>query len=539
MRSGFIVAFLAGCTSTGSLDLELSLPTAMELRPAGAQTITVLAQSAGNDPTETTAVIDKNGHFAAGDIPIGKDIQVDVVLRDFSSRVVGVGEAPTLINVVGDQATQLAMPVRKPFVYAASSSQLFSYDSSLDPRAMAFQDTLGGISSPTLAVSLGGDRLVVASGNKLQVVDTGTNSVMGMMVTVPGNIHEAAPVPGTHKLAVGHDSGMAIVDIDTGSVANASGPAVDRVAIGTGSDGSVTAFGLVGRVAPSTGPNDTCTGSSQLVSMPVDAPTSTLTPMPISQGAVSDIAASPTSASLWATLPCAGKVVSLSGEASTSVDLERAAALAVSGDRVWAVGSKAPVPVCFDINFKPETCPANPDEMCVSGQYSSGAIGWADPGAQLVVESIPAGGGTAIEIDVPERRETMLDSGDAGDTAHENARVLHPLYFEPLDLVVLPGGQYISVVTKSTYYTMEFIGPTSGGPAVILPCLTADTGDWLLIDAASSSVAERVRTECNLTYGMNDVTVFQQWQCADPPAGEQNTKAPYLPTSVGALFGAR
>src|SRR5436309_1001372 len=131
MRSGFIVAFLAGCTSTGSLDLELSLPTAADLRPAGAQTITVLAQSPDLAPVANTALIDKNGHFSAGDIPVGKDIQVDVLLRDFSSRLVGVGEAPQLIDVAGDQPAQLTIPVRKPFVYAASSTQLFSYDSSI------------------------------------------------------------------------------------------------------------------------------------------------------------------------------------------------------------------------------------------------------------------------------------------------------------------------------------------------------------------------------------------------------------------------
>ena len=130
--------------------------------------------------------------------------------------------------------------------------------------------------------------------------------------------------------------------------------------------------------------------------------------------------------------------------------------------------------------------------MCTANSYSSGAIGWADPGAQLMIESIPLGGGTAIEIDLPERRETMLDASDPRDSAHENARVLHPIYFEPLDLVVLPGGQYIAVVTKSTYYTMEFVGPTSGGTAVILPCLTADTGDWLL-DRRGKLVGRRAR----------------------------------------------
>ena len=539
MRNACLVACLAGCTGSGSLDLELQLPTATDLRPTGEATITVLAQSPGMDPIESTAVIDKNGHFTAGDLPVGKDISIDVLLRDVSSRLVGVGEAPQTISITGDTITQMSIPVRKPFVYAASGSTLFTFDDSLDPRDTKFQGALGGLSSPSLAVSVGGELLVVGSGSQLQIVDTSTHMVKGSPITIPGAVHDVAPVPGKHVVAVAHGSGVAIVDVDAGTVQNATGPSVDKITVGMGSDGTLQAYGLVGRVRPPAGPFDPCSGSSSMVTVPIDGPPSSVqaTPLPAS---VSDLAAAPNTQGLYATEPCAGKVVRLDGELGSDVSLERAAVLTVAGDRVWAVGTHAATPVCFDINFNPETCPPNATESCTSGNYSTGAIGWANPGAQLVVESIPLAGGSPIEIDLPERRETMLDAGDPRDSAHENARDLHPLYLEPLDLVVLPGGQYISVVTASTYYTMEFIGPTSGGTAVILPCLSAKIGDWLLIDAASTAVAERVRTECDLTYGINDIQgVFQTWECADPPAGEQNTQAPYMPVAVGALFGAR
>ena len=75
------------------------------------------------------------------------------------------------------------------------------------------------------------------------------------------------------------------------------------------------------------------------------------------------------------------------------------------------------------------------------------------------------------------------------------------------------------------------------GTQIILPCLKTTTGDWLLMDLASSSVAQRVRTTCNLTTGPADV--FVNWACDDPPDGEASTVGSYQPTSVGALFGAR
>jgi hypothetical protein len=525
MRSGFLVAFLGGCTSSGSLDLELSLPTAMDLRPTGMQTITVLAQSPQMDPIANTAVIDKNDHFVAGDLPVGKDIQVDVLLRDFSSRLVGVGEAPQLVAVAGDQATELTIPVRRPFVYAASGTSLYTYDPSLDPRDGKFQGVLSGLNAPTLSVSVGGDRLVVASGSALQIVDTESHKVTGNAIMIPGAIQDAAPVPGARKVAVAHAGGIAIVDVDTGSVTNVGGAAVDRVTVGPGQDGSMTAYGLVGRVVPPAGPLDPCTGSSQMVTVPIDNPPATVTPAPL-QMATSDLAAAPTSPALYATLPCAGKVARIDGEISNEVGLERAAVLTISGGRVWAAGSHASTPTC-----NTGACAPGATGMCSASGGSSGTLAWADPGAQLIVESIPLAGGSPIEIDLPERRETMLDKDDM---ANEHAQVLHPVDLQPLDLVALPGGQYVSVVAQSTYYTEELVNQGF----TILPCLVATTGDWLLIDVASSSVAERVRTECDLTYGPSD-SIFKRWACDLPPAGEQNTGADYLPVSVGALFGAR
>ena len=48
---------------------------------------------------------------------------------------------------------------------------------------------------------------------------------------------------------------------------------------------------------------------------------------------------------------------------------------------------------------------------------------------------------------------------------------------------------------------------------------------------------QRIRTECDLTVGPS--SLFPQWKCGAPPDGEDTMEGNYMPTSIGALFGAR
>src|SRR5512140_3076340 len=107
MRSKIVAAcMLVGCTASGSLDLELTLPTAPDLRPAGMITVTVLATSPDMPQVANTSLLSGNG-FTAGDLPVDNNVQIDVLLRDVSNRLVGVGQAPNLVDIVGDKTTKL------------------------------------------------------------------------------------------------------------------------------------------------------------------------------------------------------------------------------------------------------------------------------------------------------------------------------------------------------------------------------------------------------------------------------------------------
>lgn len=536
MRICALVACLVTACNAGqgSLELDLSLPTKPELRPIGMTTVTVTATFPGESPISTTSVIEDN-KFAAGDFPVGRDAQIGVVLRDVSNRIVGVGEAGQTIDIVGDEATQITIPVRKPFVYASGAAPLISYDPTLDPRDDAFQSTVPGVSAGLFTISVGGDRAAVVTTNQVLVVATAENMVTGM-IPIPSMPRDATAVPGTHKIAVAHATGITIVDLDTSTVATAGVGPVDKVTAGPAENGTMYAYGLIGRVAPPElpPPMGMCSGSSSIVTIEVDNPTTAM-PKAISM-AVSDIAAAPDTTALFASLPCAGRVARVTGDPTLEVGdltldeiatVERASVLAVAGNRIWAAGTQVSMPECSSGSGD---CAATSMVSCTGG--TSNDVVYVDQGASIIVSSIPLDGGDPIKFVAPPRRETIIDSRD---DAMQHAQLLKAISAVPVDLVTLPGGQYVSLITKSRYFIVTLRNIITG--EVILPCLDAETHDWMLFDLASSAVSQRVRTFCSVV--VQPMTgQFPMWQCDQPPESE-TSEMEYKPTSVGALFGAR
>ena len=537
MRSAIVAAsLLTGCLGKGALDLELSLPTEPDLRPSGMETITVLASSPEMDLLANRTVINDRSSFSAGSLPVGEDMQINVLLHDVSNRLVGLGEAPQRVSIKGDETTKLTIPVRRPFIYASSGSTLYTFDPTLDPREMKFQGKLSGLTAPQIAVSVGGDRLVIAGGMQLQIVDTATHKVVGNSIALSATIFDVAPVPGQKKVVVATSTGIAVVDIDSGTVTTAEVGAVDRVTVGPAGDGRMFAYGLIGRVSPPDVPPPLamCSGSSSVVAVSVDTPAPTA-PKPLGT-AVSSIAAAPAQAAVFATLPCQGQIARIDGDPTSEVaqltlmnisPLKNAAAISVQGDRVWAVGTEPSLPECLN----GMQCTSSSSLACP--ETTSNRVSYVKAGARVVVQSVPIGGGNSQTVILPERRETMVDTEDG---SRQHAQVLHPLASVPLDLVTLPGGQYVAVVMRNSYFIDSTFDPLAG--IYILPCLKVQTADWMLVDMASASIASRVRSHCMIT-NMRQGAYFSSWACDDPPEAERTTQGDYIPTSVGALFGAR
>ncbi|MBA2538860.1 MAG: hypothetical protein H0V17_04430 [Deltaproteobacteria bacterium] len=521
---------ILGCGGQGSFDLELVLPQDPALRPTGMTTVTVTLTSGDQPPVSTTSVLDDN-QFSAGDLAVANDVRIEVQLRDVSNRLVGVGEAADLIDIVANESTAVSIPVRRPFVYASNGTSLFSFDPTLDATDSDFQGQLLGVTGPQVAVSVGGDRLAIVSSSTITVFATDTNKPVGTAIQLQGTTRDAAYVPGTRKIAIASDQGIAIVDIDSGAIQSTLIAGVDRITVGPAADGRLRAHGLIGRVAPTINPLATCSGTSMIVSIDVGAPPATATAIALPD-AVSDLAAAPENVGLFATLPCAGKVARITGDLDGGTPtfedfamLPRASVLAVAAGRVIAAGTAPSDPTCSP------SCQPTSSTAC-SGPQPASKVNFVEAGAHLVVLSSPIAGGMPITIDLPDRRETLIDSDDPADG---HAQVLRPFGAVPVDLVALPGGQHVGIVTSSNYYIEELTDQGTG--ITILPCLNATTADWLLLDLASSSIASRVRSSCTLVVGQADL--FPNWECDVPPPGEQSAFGEYVPISVGALFGAR
>lgn len=521
---------VAACGGQGTFDLQLVLPQDPTLRPTGMTTVTVTLTQGDQPPVATTSVLDGTGSFSAGDLAVADDVRIDVQLRDVSNRLVGVGEAPDPIDILANESTTVVIPVRRPFVYTSNGAALFSFDPTLDATDGDFQGQLMGVSgAPQVVVSVGGDRLAVVSSNAISVFATDTNKAVGMPIALQGTTRDAAYIPGTRRVAVASDQGISIVDIDTAAVQVTTVAGVERITVGPTADGRLLAHGLVGRVAPEVNPLLVCSGTSSIVTIDVDSQPASATAKPLSE-AVSDIAAAPENVGLFATLPCSGRVARITGDiesgAPTFEDfatLSRASVLAVAGGRVIAAGTQPSRPMCSP------SCQPTSSTSCTGGTPSS-KVNFVDEGANLIVLSIPIAGGMPVTIDLPDRRETLLDESDP---ANAHAQVLTAFGTVPLDLVALPGGQHVGIVTASNYYIEEL----QDQGFVVLPCLNATTADWLLLDLASGSLSSRVRTSCSLEVGQADL--FPDWKCDLPPPGEQSAFGEYVPLSVGALFGAR
>jgi hypothetical protein len=500
-------AGLLGCGGGGRLDLVLDLPEDPALRPEGMATVTVVAQPFEDDPVETTSVLDGT-HFEAGDLPAGEAVAIAVELRDGTSRMVGYGRGDAPVELSADDAIQQRIFVRRPFLYAASATGLFTFDPTRNALDADYQGRLT-TPAPIRAVALGGDELAVVSASAVDVVNTEDHLLGGATVPLAAAPADAAPVPGTRKVVLGVSTGFVIADLETGTATPVDGPPIARVTVGLMADGRAVAYGLVDRVAPPEIDEACSTTVSTIARFDVDNPVLEM----YSAGAgLADIAAGIDAPALVGAAPCLDAVVSLDIETNTTLaDLPRAAVVAIQGTRVWAAGTEAARII-----------------------YDGAIIDYCDDDAIQVLISVDIRGGGPQVVRLPRRRETMIDTDDP---AREHAQVMKPLSALPLDLVVLAGGEFVALATRYRFHSSALVQTGPLGNVVVLPQMDATTSDIVLVDGASLTPAQRVRSACTLVAGTADI--FPNWTCGDATESEQPKFAQYETIALGALFGAR
>ena len=488
-----------GGDSAGTIQLVLSLPPAGDLRPTGMATVAVgITQEDGNENVTTTPL--DGMKFEAGNVPLDEPIALRVELRDNTNRLIAFGRVEQTITP--DRSTQkITIPVRKPIIYVSSERSIVTLDPTLDGFDPKFQGTIAGTTG-ALAYPIDGNDIGVVTGGSLQRIATADHKPVGsaMDLQVTG-ASDAARVPGDRRMVFATGGGLVVANVDTNEVrALAMSPKPDRVAVGgsiSGAGPAFTVYALIGRVSPPTGTLP-CSGSSMVLAYSLENPTEQ--PMIVANGQFSDIEAS--GDAVYASNPCQGKVTRIDTNGPPlSLNVAGAGALAIEGNRLWAAGS-------------------------------AGAT--TTQGARIRIASVRLDGSDAQEVLLAPKAEVMTYDFD---DANELSLNIHADTLVPLDLTVLPGAQYIAVVTRMDSHRAARFDTTTA--TKVIPEMNALVHDIVLADPQSGAITQRIRAKCVLTLIAKTNAEFPDWSCIETTGAETPIGGESTPTTVGALYGGR
>lgn len=498
----FLAAMLAACGTTpagpagsGSIDLDLELPPAGDLRPANMTTVAVAVTTLDGVENITTTPL-TGMTFSAGDVLVGEPVLIGVELHDTTNRLVGFGRRDTTVTPDASDQT-VKIDVRKPFVYVASTGPVQTVDTTLDVLDPKYQGALAA--AGTLAIPIDGTEMAVISGTKLQRVTTSDHKNTGTPLDLRAAVLDAASVPGKRQIVAATATMLVVFDIDAGSATTiplTSPP--DRVAIGGDAGAGFVAYVLSGRVAAPQGAMATCTGSSTVTAVPLGGGAS----MTVSTGApLADIAAA--GGAVFGANPCAGTVARLDGGSpKLQISLPGASALAVEGVHLWAAGSSPS----------------------------------ATDGAQIVLASVGLDGTDARMVRLAPKTEIMTFDGDPDQ---EFAIDLHADTEVALDLAVLPGAQTVALIARMDSQRPPRVADDGfGGTVEVIPTMTAVVHDLVLADTKTGAV-RRIRSKCALTVPANNTAEFRKWSCAKATGAEVPVGGEMIPSAVSALYGGR
>lgn len=479
---------------TGTVSLVLSLPPAGDLRPTGMATVAVgITQDDGVENVTTTPL--DGMRFEAGEVPLDEPIALRVELRDNTNRLIAFGRVEQTITP--DHSNQrISIPVRKPIIYVSSDRAIVTLDPTLDGFDPKFQGTIGNTAG-ALAFPVDGTDIGVVTGGSLQRIATADHKPVGtaMDLQVTG-ASDAARVPGERRVVFATGGGAVVANLDTNEVrAIAPSPKPDRIAVG-GAAGAFTVYALSGRVSAPTG-TMTCAGSSMVIAYALDQANEQ--PRVVATGQFSDIEAS--GDAVYASNPCTGKVTRIDGNGALSIDVRGAAALAIEGQRLWAAG----------------TAPATMSE-----------------GARVRIASMRLDGTDFQEVLLAPKAEVMTYDFD---DAKELSLNIQADTVVPLDLAVLPGAQYVALITRmDSHRAARFDTSTA---TKVIPEMNALVHDIVLADPSTGAISQRIRAKCVLTLIAQSNAEFPQWSCITATGAETPVGGESIPTTIGALYGGR
>ena len=511
-------ALATGCGEDGAVRLMFDVPANPALSPAGPQLseITLVSWLPGETPqAETRLVGDRSQPLDMGRVDVADQIQLAVEMRSATQRLVGYGRSPGPITVRADAVTDVPINVRRPFVYATGSTAIATFDSTLDLRFESYGGSIATQASPRVVVPTpDGAHLVVgvAAGNGGQIfrIESATHAA------APGApINLSLPpvdiaVASNNRIAVvahnGAGGGVSLVDLDSGAVQFVAIGSVDVVVISQGEepDGAERAFALLDRTVL-----DGCGGNaSTIIGVPLDDPT-TLGPTISYDAPLRDLAGSRDSRQLVVADGCNNRLFRMDPDDDAQrSELSRvlnASAVAILDGRVWGVGT---IPAAGNI------------------------------GARLLIVSIGLAGQDEVRVELDETKDQAV-ALDFTTTGQQALQQMGADQLTALDLAIGPGGDHIALLTRAHYEGEEFVDFIFG---VLLPEMTMDTYEYLLIDTASTQAVQRLRMWCDLWWDSGSGPYLDRWECASAPdqdAIDPQSPQAYIPDQISVLYGAR
>ena len=510
---------LAGCSSGGSMAIDLVMPEDPALAPAGDRVaqLSLVTWEPGEAPrSETRAVDDPAAGLDMGVLAAGREVGLAVELRSATQRLLGYGASPLPVAPAGGDDTVVRLEVRRPFVYAAgSASRLDTFDSTLDPGD---DGTFGGIAvaSPVASTATrdGAELVVIAARGdttaELRLVSTATHQpVDGAVVAIPGAVSDLAVTADGTRAVVAHDGaagGVSVVDLAAARLGEAVvatveiGP-VGAVALIEQPEAAARAAVLVGRSRAFGCDAELAASSLAVVELSDGGP---VVASSIELGSpIADIAAQ--DGVVYLADPCGDAIdrvaVDEGGEPSVLFSLDEACAVAVQGGRVWGAGW-----------------------LPLAGAQ----------GARVLLTSSDAEGADMTRVELPPAQERARSTDFEGEDQRVEI-VIEADRVRPFELVALPGGDLVALLIEGYFHSEEWTD-IFGDPVVSEIELT--TFEYLLVQASSRAVVHRLRTFCDGTATAG--ATLANFECG---AGSDQVAVPdeemYRPVQLSAIYGGR
>jgi hypothetical protein len=509
-------ALLPACQSQGEVRLDLHYPDSQDLAPITADVGQVTLVTYGPDEApvaETRQLLDAGEPLDMGRIAVGDGMTLALQLRAPNQRLLAYGRSPDALDVAADQVITVPVLVRKPYAYLTGHTRLAAFDTTRDATAStAYRGWLNLSRAPVVAASTqDGAFLVVLSadgvGSQMTLLSTSTHTEAAVPpVPLPAPAVGVAVSPDSRWVVVGHNGGgggVSIIDLvaaaqGTSDVQMVAAGNVGEVAIGDRS-ALPRAVALLDRADAG------CTGSSSLAVIDLEARTVGKT-IPLGS-AVRDLALSGDGRTA-VVATCGGELraVAIDEDVNPNVMLTQlvgASAVAVFDDRVWGVGAQPP-----------------------GGGKTRRLL--------LVSIALDGSGETRLELPPAQERAQSTDFSADGQSAEQR---MDADALDAYDLALVPGADEVAILTTAYYHASE-VGDFLGAP--IIPEMTLTAYEYLLVEASSNAVVQRVRTACELDWVSDPFNppVLDSWVCTQA-AGQDVSEEPYHPRQVSILYGTR